>query len=91
MTRIDLLAIAIFGGIGFALGLAHFHGLRRDAHRYLARGMSPRTVALHAARLLASAAVLVLVARSGAIPLIAALAGFLAARFVAVARARRSP
>jgi len=89
MTPMTLLVIALFGGIGFALGVAHFHGLRRDTRRYLARGMSPGAVAAHAGRLLATAAVLVLVARSGAIPLVAALAGFLVARFVAVTRAER--
>lgn len=90
MTPMSLLAVALFGALGFALGLAHFYGLRRDARRYLARGMSLGTAAGHAARLLASAAVLVFIARTGAIPLVAALAGFLAARFVAVAQARRS-
>jgi F1F0 ATPase subunit 2 len=90
MTRMNLLAAALFAAVGFALGLLHFHGLRRDARRYLARGMSAGTVALHAARILGSVAVLVLIARGGAIPLVAALAGFLAARFVAVAQARRS-
>lgn len=90
MTPMNLLGGALFAAVGFALGLAHFYGLRHDARRYLARGVSPGTALLHAARILASVAVLVLIARSGAIPLVAALAGFLAARFVAVARARRS-
>ena len=69
MTPMNLLAIALFVGVGFALGLAHFHGLRRDARRYLARGMTLGAVAVHAARLLASAAALVFIARSGARPL----------------------
>jgi hypothetical protein len=90
MTPPSLLAVALFVGVGFALGLAHFHGLRRDARRYLARGMSLGAVAAHAARLLAGAAVFVLVARSGAVPLLAALAGFLAGRFAVVTQARRS-
>jgi F1F0 ATPase subunit 2 len=89
MTPLDLLALVLSSGIGLVLGLAHFDGLRRDTRRYLARGMSPGAVAAHAGRLLATAAVLVLVARSGAIPLVAALAGFLVARFVAVTRAER--
>ena len=91
MTLLDVLAVMPFGALGLALGLAHFEGLRRDAGRYLARGVRAGTVAGHAARLLASAAVLVLVASSGAGPLFAALAGFLAARFVVVALAKRSP
>ena len=90
MTPMNLLAAALFAALGFALGLAHFYGLRRDARRYLARGMSLGTALGHAARILGSVAVLVVIARSGAIPLVAALAGFLAARFVAVAQARRS-
>ena len=90
MTPRDLLGAALFAALGFAIGLAHFHGLRRDARLYLARGMSVGTALGHAARILASVAALVLIARSGAIPLVAAMTGFLAARFVAVAQARRS-
>jgi hypothetical protein len=90
MTPVSPFAAGIFVGVGFALGLVHFHGLRRDARRYLARGVSLGAVAAHAARLLASAAALVIVARSGAVPLLAALAGFLAARFAVVTEARRS-
>ena len=89
MTPMNLLAVALFGAFGLALGLAHFHGLRGDTRRYLAHGVRAGAVAAHVARVLASAAALVIVARSGAGPLLAALAGFLAARFVAVARARR--
>jgi F1-F0 ATPase (N-ATPase) AtpR subunit len=84
-----LSAITIFGGIGVALGLAHFYGLRRDVGMYLVGGMRGRVVAAHATRLLATAAALVFIARSGAVPLLAALAGFLAARSMAVAKARR--
>jgi F1F0 ATPase subunit 2 len=91
MTPMTLLVIALFGGIGFALGVAHFHGLRRDTRRYLAHGVRLWAVAMHMARVLATAAALVFLARSGAVALVAALAGFLAARFVAVARARRPP
>lgn len=91
MTPMNLLAPALFGGVGFALGLAHFHGLRRDTDAYLARGVSVGAVAVHAARIVATAVVLVLIARSGVLRLLLALAGFLAARFVAVAHARRSP
>jgi hypothetical protein len=90
-TPTILVAIALFGGIGVALGLAHFHGLRLDTRSYLARGLRVGAVAAHAARLLATAAVLVFIARIGIVPLIAALAGFLAARFIAVARARGLP
>ena len=90
MTPMNLLGAAVFTALGFALGLAHFHGLRRDARRYLAQGMSAAAVALHAARILGTVAVLVFVARGGAISLIATLAGFLAARFVTVAQARRA-
>jgi F1F0 ATPase subunit 2 len=91
MTPRNLLAAAFFAAVGLALGLAHFHGLRRDTRRYLAQGMSAGAIALHATRILASVAVLVFIARSGAIPLVAALGGFLAARLVAVAQARRAP
>jgi F1F0 ATPase subunit 2 len=90
MTPSTLLGLALFGALGLALGLAHFHGLRRDTRRYLARGVRLGGVALHAARVLTTVAVLVLIARSGAAHLLAATAGFVAARFVAVTRARRS-
>jgi F1F0 ATPase subunit 2 len=90
MTPMTLLAIALFGGIGLALGLAHFYGLRRDTRAYLAHGVRVAAVAAHAARLLATAAAFVFIARSGAISLLAALAGFVVARLVAVAQARRS-
>jgi hypothetical protein len=85
-----LLVIALFGGIGLALGLAHFHGLRRDVRAYLARGIRVAAVGLHVARLVVTAAAFVLIARTGAIPLLAALGGFVTAKFVAVAQARRS-
>ncbi len=90
MTLMTLLAIALFGGIGLALGLAHFHGLRGDTRRYLAHGVRAGAVAAHVARVLATTAALVFLARSGVVALLAALAGFLAARFVAVTRSRRS-
>ena len=85
-----LSTIAIFCGIGMALGVAHFCGLRRDTRMYLVRGLCGGVVAAHAVRLLATAAAFLFIARSGAIPLLAALAGFLAARFAVVARMRRS-
>lgn len=85
------LTLALFGGLGLLLGLAHFRGLLRDTQGYLARGVRTGTVAVHALRLLATTAVLVLVARRGAAPLLATLAGFVAARFLAVSRARALP
>jgi F1F0 ATPase subunit 2 len=90
MTTAPLLAIALFAVVGFGLGLAHFHGLRGDTRRYLEGGLRAGAVAAHAARILATVAVLVLIARSGSVPLVAALSGFVLARFVAVAQARRS-
>ena len=57
---------------------------------YLVHGLRGGVVAAHAVRLLATAAALVVIARGGAVPVLAALAGFLAARFVAVAQVRRS-
>jgi N-ATPase, AtpR subunit len=90
MNLMTLLTVALFGGIGGALGLAHFHGLYRDARGYVTRGPTPGGLALHAARIAATALLLLFIALHGAIPLLAALAGFLAARFVAVAVAPRS-
>ena len=87
----SLLRIALFGGLGVALGLLHFHGLRRDTRGYLAHGMRPSAVAAHAARLLATVIALVLIARGGAVPLLSALLGFLVARTIVVAQARSAP
>jgi hypothetical protein len=85
-----LLVIALFGGIGLALGLAHFHGLRRDVRSYLGGGVRFGAIVAHAARVLATAAAFVFIARIGVIPLLAGLGGFVLAKLIAVTRARRS-
>jgi F1F0 ATPase subunit 2 len=90
MTLMNLFTLTLFGGIGLVLGLAHFYGLRRDTQKYLARGVGLLAVALHIARIVATTAVLVFIARNGAVPLLTALMGFLAARFVVVAHVRRT-
>ena len=89
MTPPLAVEIALFALLGAALGVAHFLGLRHDARRYLARGAGVGVVAAHGARLLATTLVLTLVARSGFLPLLAVLSGFLIARFVVVERERR--
>jgi F1F0 ATPase subunit 2 len=90
MTPELLLGGGLFALLGALLGVAHFQGLQRDARRYLARGLGVRVVAAHAARLLATTAVLVFVARRGLWPLLAASSGFLVARFVVVHREWRA-
>lgn len=83
--------VAAFAAIGAAFGLAYFAALRVNARLYLAgTGLGP-PFALHVARLAAAALLFWVSARQGAAPLLAALAGFLVARLIAVRPARRLP
>lgn len=92
MTPASLAAAsALFGLLGLGLGLVHFHGLHHGTRAYLAGGVGLRTVAFHLVRLLVTGAAFVVIARHGAVPLLAAFAGFVAARRIATARARESP
>jgi hypothetical protein len=84
------LTAALFALLGFALGLAHFRGLRRDVSTYLSGGLRVSAVAAHAARVLVTVGAIVLVARTGGAGLLAVLAGFLVARHVVVAGVRRA-
>ena len=70
---------------GAALGIAFFLSLKTTATLY-ARGGAALAIALHAGRLAVAAGGFWFAATAGAVPLIAALAGFLAARY-AVTRA----
>ncbi len=84
-----LLPAATVGGIVF--GWCYFEALRRSVAAYASSARRARGVALAAGRVLCAAAFFTMAARLGALPLLLALAGFLAARSLALRAARRAP
>jgi F1F0 ATPase subunit 2 len=82
--------MAIFCLTGFALGALHFVGLRFNTALYLAPDRRALAFGLHTARMALVVAALVLVARIGAVPLVAAFVGFLASRYAVATRVRRT-
>lgn len=84
---IAAVGVAVAVAAGFALGLAYFAALRANVRLY-ADGRPAAALAVHAARTAVVVAAAVAAARAGAVPLLAALAGFVAARTVVV---RRTP
>lgn len=78
-------------GLGGAAGTAFF-GLLATTTRLYVRGRAwPWAVILHLSRWLALIALFVPIARLGALPLLAAAAGFFVARAVVVRRTMRLP
>jgi hypothetical protein len=74
--------------MGFALGAAWCVSLRTNTDLYLNGAALWRPAGLHALRLAAVGIAFALVANEGALPLLALLAGFRAARTLAVRGAR---
>lgn len=89
MTHAMILKVVLFAGVGLGSGLAHFLALRLNAFLYLGDGTLGRALALHALRMLATAAVLTWTAWVGALALLATFGGFVLARPVALALDRR--
>ena len=80
------------GAVGFAAGLLFFRALQHNAALYLETGPAWRPIALHVARLLLLSALLLgIVLASDAAGLLAAFAGILAARAVALRTRRAGP
>lgn len=80
-----LLDAAAGGAAGLLAGALFFLAMRRNAELYLSGGPAWRPAALHLARLLGLAALLVLMVRvAGGAGLLGAFAGILAARTVAL-------
>jgi F1F0 ATPase subunit 2 len=73
---------------GAAVGAGHFATLGPNS-RLFGAGRTARAFGLQAARMAATSAALFALARLGALPLVAGLAGFLAARGVALRAATR--
>lgn len=85
-----LLAAAVgLGGILF--GLAYFAACRRSAGLFLRPGGRAAALALTLGRMACAVLLLWLAARQGALPLLAALAGFLVARGIAIRRPGEVP
>lgn len=89
MSVSDLAMLVLFAALGAAAGLAYFWALRANLRLYFERrGWAAVLLAL---RLMGVAALFWLIAQAGAAALIAALAGFLAARFLFLLGVRRQP
>jgi hypothetical protein len=88
LTPFGLAAMMAVAGILF--GLLYFAALRRSVALIAGRGGWLGALALTLARLGAAGAFLFGTAKLGAVPLLAAFAGFLLARAVALRSARRA-
>ncbi len=91
MSAADVATVAAFAALGFGAGLAFFRALRLNVRLYATAGTDARAVGLHVLRLGALAALLWGAATQGAGPLLAAAAGFLAARLLALRRREPAP
>lgn len=90
LVPIPALAAAM-AAAGFVFGLAYFAALRQSVAALAAGADWWRPAALTLGRIAAALVFLVLAAKLGAAALLAALAGFLAARAAALRAARRAP
>jgi NhaP-type Na+/H+ or K+/H+ antiporter len=90
MTAHEIAGIALSAGFGLVLGLAYFRLLRLAVSAQLAARGHRRAALLHLARPALAVPCLVLAARLGALPLLAAMVGFLLARRLAL-RAQEAP
>jgi len=80
MSATSLVAASLYLALGIALGYAHFRSLRWNLKLYTQHSPTWLSAGTHVLRLLLIAAAFVLVARQGALPLLACLAGLLIAR-----------
>ena len=83
--------VCVFAGAGLMLGLVHFLGLRVSTHLFLEDGANLRAIGLHLLRVAATVVAFSLIAQAGALPLLAAFAGFLFARIAVQRRVAGSP
>ncbi|MDE2050787.1 MAG: hypothetical protein KGL45_13070 [Gammaproteobacteria bacterium] len=89
MTARDTTAVAVFAAAGLVLGTAYFASLRRGVLRAVARHAWLSYMLLAPARIAAAALLFTFAVRWGVAALLAAFAGFLLARQLAVRAARR--
>lgn len=83
--------VALLAAAGFVLGRGYFGSLRRSVRLSVTQGASSTTILSALARIAAAALFFTLAVRWGVPALLAAFAGFLAARQLAVRSARRVP
>jgi F1F0 ATPase subunit 2 len=81
-------ALALAAGV--LLGLFHFTTLRRITEFY-AQGRAGKAAAFQLARFVPFAAIFLVAARLGALPLLACALGVLAGRWIVLRRARTAP
>ncbi|GAB4365883.1 MAG: hypothetical protein Kow00114_23420 [Kiloniellaceae bacterium] len=81
MSAVDPLAWLLFAGAGLALGAAYFLLLYRTVTLHAAQAGAGSLVPLYLLRFALAGAAFWFIAQQGALPLLLALAGFLAARF----------
>jgi F1F0 ATPase subunit 2 len=82
-------SLAIHLAIGLGCGVLYFQSLWWNAQRLIGNGGLASTVAISAGRLLLMGAVLLLIVREGAPPLLATAVGIMIARPIVTRRARR--
>ena len=80
MNPISPTEIALYLAAGGALGAVYFALLARPVRLHVAQAAAMRIIALYALRIVAAVAAFWVIAQRGALPLLLALAGFLAAR-----------
>ena len=80
MSATELLEIAGYGAAGLAAGTLYFLLLHRSVGLFVRQGMALQAVPYFLARAAAALAVFWFAAQAGAWPLLAAAAGFVAAR-----------
>jgi len=81
MTALSLAKAAVFFGLGLALGLAYFRGLRANVRLYLSGARAWRAAGLHALRLAGAGLAFWAASSWGATAVLAMLLGFMGARF----------
>jgi len=84
MIGVVVLRAAPYAGLGALIGAAYFAALGWNVRIYADCGAGSLALMLHFTRLGLAVAVFTLCARQGAVPLLAAFAGFLAMRTVSV-------
>lgn len=83
------LSVLLFLALGAVAGMAHFAALAGDAAMLVHGGSAMRAIALRLGRFLLTTVVLLLAALHGWISLLAATAGFMAARGLLLRRLGR--
>ena len=90
MMREEGVKLMIFLALGALLGVAYLGALQWNVRLYCRGSSASLALMIHALRWLGAAAILVAMARAGAVPLLSAAAGFHCVRIFALG-AKRGP